>query len=59
MQISMKQKDRDVHRFLLKDKNGIKYTRFLRVPFGNTASPFLLNATVQHHLEGFPLTEII
>ena len=59
LQISMKQEDRDVHRFLLKGKNSIRFMRFLRVPFGNTASPFLLNATIKYHLQKYPHTEVV
>ena len=33
--------------------------RFRRVPFGNCASPFLLNATIQHHLAKFPNSRVI
>ncbi|XP_063601659.1 uncharacterized protein LOC134777731 [Penaeus indicus] len=59
LQICVQEKDRDVHRFLWKCKDSIRIMRFVRVPFGNTSSPFLLNATIKHHLQSFPNTEVI
>ena len=58
LQVSMRREDRDVHRFLLKCENGIRFMRFRRVPYGNTASPFLLNATIRYHLEQCTMTEV-
>jgi len=51
LQIKVFPEDRDAHRYLISDEGGkVRELRFERVPFGNKASPFLLNATVQYHL---------
>ena len=50
LQIGVQRPDQDVHRFLWQCGNVIRVMRFVRVPFGNTSSPFLLNATIKHHL---------
>lgn len=49
-QIQVNSIDRDVHRFLWKKDDAVKIMRITRVPFGNTASPFLLNGTIKYHL---------
>ncbi|XP_069994246.1 uncharacterized protein [Penaeus vannamei] len=59
LQICVQPEDRDVHRFLWKCKDSIRMTRFVRVPFGNTSSPFLLNATIKYHLQSYPDTEVV
>ena len=56
LMVSMSQNDRDVLRFLWvddikKDPPELCTLRFARVVFGISSSPFLLNATIQHHLE--------
>ena len=56
LMISVAAKDRDFLRFLwvddaVKDEPRIVVYRFARVVFGVNASPFLLNATIRHHLE--------
>ena len=58
LMIAVARQDRDVLRFLwVKDINvyppEIVVMRFTRVTFGVTASPFLLNATVKHHIEQY------
>jgi len=51
LQIRVAPEDRDAHRFLAAAADGsTRELRFERVPFGNKSSPFLLNATIQHHL---------
>ena len=65
LQIGVQEDERDVTRFLwLKDinksdvsDNNIAVYRFCTVPFGLICSPFLLGATLKHHLlkEGTPL----
>ena len=58
LMVSMARKDRDVVRFLwlknaLADQHGLMELRFTRVVFGISSSPFLLNATLQHHLDKY------
>ena len=60
--ISVDPKDRDVLRFLrVKDANAdepeIITLRFARVVFGVSSIPFLLNATIYHHLMQYIETE--
>ena len=62
LMISVDPKDRDVLRFLwVKDANAeepeIITLRFARVVFGVSSSPFLLNATIYHHLMQYIETE--
>ena len=58
LQIGIQEADRDVTRFLwLKDMTkpvspeNLEVFRFARLPFGIICSPFLLGATIQHHIE--------
>ena len=58
--MGLQESQRDVVSFLwLKDptrltaENNIQVFRFTRVPFGITSSPFLLGATIEHHLGKF------
>lgn len=51
LQISIQEADRDYLRFLWLDSNGrVKTYRHRRVVFGLNSSPFLLGATIEHHL---------
>lgn len=61
LQVSITEGDRDVLRFLWvddisKDCPEVRTLRFTRVVFGVAASPFLLNATLKHHLERYAAT---
>ena len=56
--VSMAEKDRDVLRFLwvddvTKKEPEVIALRFTRVVFGVSSSPFLLNATIRHHLRKY------
>ena len=58
LMVSMAWKDRDVLRLLwfkdaLADQHGLIELRFIRVVFGVSSSPFLLNATLRHHLDKY------
>lgn len=60
--ISVIPRDRDVLRFLwVKDPFSsdpeIIILRFTRVIFGVSHSPFLLNATIKHHIEAYAVSQ--
>ncbi|GFX73913.1 uncharacterized protein TNCV_397241 [Trichonephila clavipes] len=60
LQISLRDEDRDAVRFLFPDikpnqtdPNKFQVYRFKRVMFGVNVSPFLLSATIKHHIENY------
>ncbi|XP_068761945.1 uncharacterized protein [Montipora capricornis] len=62
LNISVDPRGRDYLRFLWVDDTGGKHPnlqvyRFARVAFGISSSPFLLNATIRHHLTSTDLPE--
>ncbi|CAG2195808.1 unnamed protein product [Mytilus edulis] len=69
LQVGLQEDDRDVTRFMwLKDcanmyveRQNIQEYRFCRVPFGVISSPFLLAATIEHHVDMYntPIAEKI
>ena len=59
LQIQIRPQDRDVHRFLWNDGGTVRVMRFLRLPFGNKSSPFLMNATVKYHLSQCPPSRVV
>ena len=54
LQIGVKEGDRDSFRFIYNINDEEKHLWFTRVPFGVEASPLLLGATLQHHIEQQP-----
>ena len=56
LQIKVCRRDQDVHRFVWNDGGTIRTMLFLRVPFGNKSSPFLLKAPIKHHFIHFKRT---
>ena len=63
LMISVSEPDRDALRFLwvkniCADGPVITELRFTRIVFGASSSPFLLNATIQHHLEQYLRTDL-
>ena len=59
LQVRLAAKDRDVHRFLWNRDDQVRVMRFERVTFGLGCSPFLLNATIQHHLSRYEQSPLI
>ena len=62
LMIEVDERDRDVLRFLWIRSNSaqpveIITLRFTRVVFGVNCSPFLLNATIRHHMETYRTTD--
>ena len=51
LQIGVKEEERDAFRFLFNVKGEERHVRFMRVPFGVEASPFVLGATLQNQLQ--------
>ncbi|XP_068690406.1 uncharacterized protein [Montipora foliosa] len=54
LQITIKDEDRDVFRFLFNIKGKEEHLRFARVALGAEASPFMLGATLQYHFNNQP-----
>ena len=55
LNVEMSNDHKDFLRFLWYDTNDLRIViyRFLRVAFGSTSSPFLLNATIRLHLSKY------
>jgi hypothetical protein len=51
LQVGLKEEDRDAFRFLFNINNHEQHFRFARIPFGAEASPFMLGATINYHLD--------
>ena len=54
LQIALRSEDQDCHRFLWQCGEQLRVMRFKRVTFGVCCSPFLLGATIRHHLSLYP-----
>ena len=51
LQIGIKLEDRDAFRFLFTLNGKEEHLRFMKIPCGGEASPFMLGGTLQHHYE--------
>ena len=58
LQIGIKPEDRDAFRFLFTLNGKEEHLRFMRIPLGREASPFMLGGTLQHHYEQFDDPEL-
>ena len=62
LMVAVAERDRDALRFLwvsdiLVERSELLVLRFARVVFGVSSSPFLLNATIRHHLKNYTSTQ--
>ena len=58
-QVRLAPQDRDAHRFLWRRGDEIRTMRFERVVMGVACSPFLLNATIKHHLSLYADSSVV
>jgi hypothetical protein len=57
LQVGLNEEDRDAFRFLFNINNHEQqHFTFARIPFGAEASPFILGATINYHLDRQPDT---
>ncbi|XP_043225627.1 uncharacterized protein LOC122383367 isoform X1 [Amphibalanus amphitrite] len=54
LQVGLSVEDQDTHRFLWDCDGRVRVMKSQRVIFGVSSSPFLLNATIRHHLSLYP-----
>ena len=59
LQIGLRREDQDCHRFLWQRGEKLRVMRFCRVTFGVCSSPFLLTATIRHHLARYSQTRAV
>ena len=61
LQVELAEGDQDVHRFFWrKEKDDVmRIMKFVRVTFGIKCSPFLLSATIKHHLSLCPPSFVV
>ena len=53
LQLQLRREDRDVHRFMWECEGRVRMMGFVRATFCVASSPFLLNATIRHHLSKY------
>lgn len=59
LNIELQQSDQQVQRFLWEENGAMREMKIKRVTFGVKSSPFLLNATLRHHLSLFPDSQVV